>query len=107
MIINLLMQYLMVQDIHFRKVREVEELKEKVRRELLAYDGHLSQLLGLIDALQRLGVAYNFEREIEEALEHIYATHNDNNDVDDDLYNVSVHFRLLRQQGFKISCGKT
>ena len=52
-------------------------------------------------------VAYNFEREIEEALEHIYATYNDNNDVDDDLYNVSLRFRLLRQQGFKISCGKT
>ena len=107
MIINLLMQYFMVQDIHFRRVHEVEELKEKVRRELLASAGHLSQLLGLIDALQRLGVAYNFEREIEEALEHIYATYNDNNDVDDDLYNVSLSFRLLRQQGFKISCGKT
>ena len=107
MIINLLMQYFMVQDIHFRRVHEVEELKEKVRRELLASAGHLSQLLGLIDALQRLGVAYNFEGEIEEALEHIYATYNDNNDVDDDLYNVSLRFRLLRQQGFKISCGKT
>ena len=82
-------------------------MKEKVRRELFAYDGHLSQLLGLIDALQRLGVAYKFEREIEEALEHIYATYNDNNDADDDLYNVSIHFQLLRQQGFKISCGKT
>ncbi|KAK4576305.1 hypothetical protein RGQ29_027031 [Quercus rubra] len=75
-------------DIHFRKVREVEESKEKVRRELLA----------------SVGVAYNFEREIEEALEHVYATYNDNNDVDDDLYNVSLHFRLLHQQGFKISC---
>ena len=52
-------------------------------------------------------MAYNFEREIEEALEHIYATYNDNNDVDDDLYNVSLHFLLLHQQGFKISCGKT
>ena len=52
-------------------------------------------------------MAYNFEREIEETLEHIYATYNDNNDVDDDLYNVSLHFLLLHQQGFKISCGKT
>ncbi|KAM3744343.1 hypothetical protein ACB098_06G046000 [Castanea mollissima] len=91
-------------DIHFRKVQEVEELKEKVRRELLASAGHLSQLLGLIDALQRLGVAYNFEGEIEEALEHVYATYNDNSDVDDDLYNISLRFRLLRQQGFKVSC---
>ncbi|XP_050288805.1 sesquiterpene synthase 2-like [Quercus robur] len=92
-------------DIHFRKVCEVEELKEEVRKELLASAGHLSQQLGLIDALQRLGVAYNFEREIQEALEHIYATYNDHNDVeDDDLYNVSLRFRLLRQLGFKVSC---
>nr|POE44558.1 beta-caryophyllene synthase [Quercus suber] len=92
-------------NIHLRKVREIEELKEEVRKELLASAGHLSQQLGLIDALQRLGVAYNFEREIQEALEHIYATYNDHNDVeDDDLYNVSLRFRLLRQQGFKVSC---
>ena len=79
-----------------------------MRNEFFASTGHLSQQLGLIDALQHLGVAYNFEREIQEALEHIYATYNDYNDVeDDDLYNVSLRFRLLRQQGFKISCGKT
>ncbi|XP_030931548.1 (-)-germacrene D synthase-like [Quercus lobata] len=92
-------------EIHACKVREVEELKEKVRNELLASASHLSQQLGLIDALQRLGVAYHFEREIEEALEHIYATYNDSNNVeDDDIYNVALCFRLLRQQGFNVSC---
>ena len=95
----------MVQDIHFRKVCEVEELKDEVRNELFA-TGHLSQQLGLIDALQRLGVAYHFEREIQEALEHIYTTFKDKIDVDD-LYKVSLNFRLLRQEGFKVSCGKT
>ncbi|KAK4576696.1 hypothetical protein RGQ29_027301 [Quercus rubra] len=89
-------------DIHFRKVCEVEELKDEVRNELYAM-GHLSQQLGLIDALQRLGVAYHFEREIQEALEHIYTTFNDKIDVDD-LYKVSLSFRLLRQEGFKVSC---
>ncbi|KAK4539106.1 hypothetical protein RGQ29_031971 [Quercus rubra] len=89
-------------DIHFRKVHEVEELKDEVRNELFA-TGHLSQQLGLIDALQRLGVAYHFEREIQEALEHIYTTFNDKIDVDD-LYKVSLSFRLLRQEGFKVSC---
>ena len=105
MIINL--HNLLVQEIHARKVREVEELKEKVRKELLASASHLSQQLGLIDALQHLGVAYHFEREIEEALEHIYATYNDSNNVeDDDIYNVALCFRLLRQQGFNVSCGE-
>ena len=79
-----------------------------MRNELFAITDHLSQQLGLIDALQHLGVAYHFEREIQEALEQIYATYNDHNDVeDDDLYNVSLRFRLLRQLGFKVSCGKT
>nr|XP_023905162.1 (-)-germacrene D synthase-like [Quercus suber]POE44556.1 (-)-germacrene d synthase [Quercus suber] len=90
-------------DIHLCKVREVEELKDEVRNELFASTGHLSQQLGLIDALQRLGVAYHFEREIQEALEHIYTAFNDKNDVDD-LYKVSLSFLLLRQEGFKISC---
>ncbi|KAF3949774.1 hypothetical protein CMV_024393 [Castanea mollissima] len=67
-------------DIHLHKVSEVEELKD-----------------------ERLGVAYHFEREIQEALEHLYATFNDKNDVDD-LYEVSLSFRLLRQEGFKVSC---
>ncbi|KAL4619167.1 hypothetical protein ACB092_06G060100 [Castanea dentata] len=90
-------------DIHLRKVSEVEELKDEVRNKIFASTGHLSQQLGLIDALQRLGVAYHFEREIQKALEHIYATFNDKNDVDD-LYEVSLSFRLLRQEGFKVSC---
>ncbi|XP_030932315.1 (-)-germacrene D synthase-like [Quercus lobata] len=90
-------------DILLHKVREVEELKDEMRNEFFASTGHLSQQLGLIDALQRLGIAYHFEREIQEALEHIYTTFNDKNDVDD-LYKVSLNFRLLRQEGFKVSC---
>ena len=96
---------LMVQDIHFHKVREVEELKDEVRNELFV-TGHLSQQLGLIDALQHLGLAYHFEREIQEALEHIYMTFMNKIDVDD-IYKVSLTFQLQRQEGFKVSCGKT
>ena len=90
-----------------RKVREVDELKEDVRKELLASAAHPSKQLSLIDELQRLGVAYHFEREIQEALQHIYATYNDHTDAeDDDLYNVALRFRVLRQQGYNVSCGK-
>ena len=81
---------LMLQDIHFHKVREVEELKDEVRNELFATD-HLSQQLGLIDALRHLGIAYHFEREIQEALEHTFTTFNDKIDIDD-LYKVSLSF---------------
>ncbi|KAI5333576.1 hypothetical protein L3X38_023708 [Prunus dulcis] len=59
----------------------------------------------LIDAIQRLGVAYHFEKEIEEALKHIYAAnHFHDDDGDGDLYDVSLRFRLLRQHGHYVSC---
>ena len=96
---------LFVQVIH---VGKVEELKEEVRRDVLASAGHPSQQLSLIDALQRLGVAYHFEREIQEALQYIFATYNGYNELeDDDVYNVALRFRLLRQQGFNASCSET
>ena len=65
-----------------------------MRNELFV-TGHLSQQLGLIDALQHLGLAYHFEREIQEALEHIYTTFMNKIDVDD-LYKVSLSFQLQR-----------
>ncbi|KAL6315667.1 hypothetical protein AAG906_004840 [Vitis piasezkii] len=87
------------------KEKQVEDLKEEVRRELMAAAGNPSQLLNFIDAVQRLGVAYHFEREIEESLQHIYDRFHDADDTDDDLYNIALQFRLLRQQGYNISCG--
>ena len=66
-----------------------------------------SQLLKFIDAIQRLGLTYHFEGEIEEAIQQIYCSFHDSNDMDgDDLYNIALQFRLLRQQGYNISCGK-
>ena len=62
-----------------------------------------SQMLNLIDGLQRLGVSYHFTTEIEAALKHIYETCDHSHF--DDLYTVALFFRLLRQQGFPVSCG--
>lgn len=61
------------------------------------------QKLRLIDEIQRLGVAYNFEKEIEDAIQKLCQEDIDSDSPD--LYTVSLHFRLLRQQGIKISCG--
>lgn len=72
----------------------------------MAAAGNPSQQLNYIDAIQRLGVAYHLEREIEEALQHNYDSYYDVEHEYDDLYNVSLRFRLLRQQGFNMSCGK-
>lgn len=56
--------------------------------------------LKLIDVVQRLGLSYHFEREIEKELEYIFETAQNNNHNDED----SLHFPHLRQHGFKVSC---
>ncbi|KAG6746083.1 hypothetical protein POTOM_050596 [Populus tomentosa] len=84
------------------ELQEIEKLREQLKRELLAAASNSSQQLDLIDAIQRLGVAYHFETEIEEALQHIY---NNRIDMEDeDLYNTALGFRLLRQHGYNVSC---
>ncbi|PPS18982.1 hypothetical protein GOBAR_AA01629 [Gossypium barbadense] len=85
--------------------QEYEELKQEVRRMLEANMDKSSQKLHIIDAVQRLGVAYHFEKEIEEALEIIYRHHCNHIEIDgDDLYTTAVRFRLLREHGFDVHC---
>ncbi|XP_034677074.1 valencene synthase-like [Vitis riparia] len=87
------------------KEKQVEDLKEEIRRQLMNAAGNTFQQLKFINAVQRLGVAYHFEREIEEVLQHIYDSYPDGDDMESDIYNVALQFRLLRQAGFNISCG--
>ena len=61
------------------------------------------QRLCLIDAVQRLGVAYHFQKEIEDALESIYRDFKD--EKDHDLYTTAIRFRLLRDHGFNVGSG--
>lgn len=85
-------------------VRRAEKLKGKVWIMINNVADPLDQL-ELINPLQRLGLAYHFDTEIENILHNIY-----NNNTDkwkkDNLYGTSLEFRLLRQHGFHISQGK-
>ncbi|OMO93675.1 hypothetical protein CCACVL1_06399 [Corchorus capsularis] len=82
-----------------RHGNRLEEVKESARKLLVSTkDPH--EQLDLIDTLQRLGVAYHFEREIK----HILAQLVDPN-IADDLRTVALQFRLLRQNGIFISTG--
>ncbi|XP_022154019.1 (-)-germacrene D synthase-like [Momordica charantia] len=84
---------------------KVEALKEGVRKLLITCVEKPSQQLSLIDSIQRLGIAYHFDTEINEALNHVYKNYTVvSNKSNEDLQIVALKFRLLRQQRYSISC---
>lgn len=84
------------------KKGQLEQLKERVRTELHATTINPSQQLQLIDAIQRLGIAYHFEEEIGQALQKMHEKHQ-NWEGNDGIYTAALYFRILRQEGFRIS----
>ncbi|XP_031099202.1 (-)-germacrene D synthase-like [Ipomoea triloba] len=87
--------------------QEHQQLKEKVKNMLVEAPCISSQKLELINNIQRLGVSYQFEKEIEATLQLIFNTHYEFNAQKDEneLYVVSLHFRLLRQHGYYVPAG--
>ncbi|XP_010502465.1 PREDICTED: 1,8-cineole synthase 1, chloroplastic isoform X2 [Camelina sativa] len=80
-------------------------LKKKVKKMLDVTKSHLEQL-ELIDDLQKLGVSYHFELEINDILTNFH--HENGNytwkgDKEEDLHATALKFRLLRQHGFDVS----
>ncbi|KAH6769686.1 hypothetical protein C2S52_014489 [Perilla frutescens var. hirtella] len=78
----------------------IEALTQEAGGMLMAARAPLEQLT-LIDTLERLGLAYHFETEIEHKLLEIY---NAREEEDCDLFTTSLQFRLLRQHQHHISC---
>ncbi|KAI3904878.1 hypothetical protein MKW92_037597, partial [Papaver armeniacum] len=87
--------------------RRVEELKECVRRMFADHQKQSDRLLAssdllmLINIIQRLGIGYHFDTEIKAALcaikdEHIVWEK-------ETLVSQAVRFRLLRQHGYEVS----
>ncbi|WCJ33161.1 Alpha-copaene synthase [Euphorbia peplus] len=94
----------------FKKIDEYsveeqhDELKQDIGRMLKKKsDDNPSQKLKLIDLIQRLGISYHFKAEIEDELEKLFCNINSDSHKHD-LHNVALRFRLLRQQGIKVSC---
>nr|CAD1822481.1 unnamed protein product [Ananas comosus var. bracteatus] len=60
--------------------------------------------LELIDAIQQLGIAYHFEKEIKHALDSIFSKLDDiRMETKDNAYIIALLFRLLRAHGFIVS----
>lgn len=62
--------------------------------------------LDMIDQIQRLGIAHRFASDIDHVLKQLsetcFACNNGDRDIDD-LYTAALLFRLLRQQGYRVS----
>ena len=59
----------------------------------------------MIDAIQRLGIEYHFQEEIEALLQKTYMETNTDFGSYPNLYEISLCFRLLRQQGHYVPAG--
>ena len=81
-------------------------MKSDVRNLLTAPETKMVDTMNLIDTLERLGISYHFENEIEDKLQQFFDLNMDYNDDEAyDLYTVALHFRLFRQHGHPISTG--
>ncbi|CAN4115216.1 unnamed protein product [Withania somnifera] len=80
-------------------IAEIETLKEEVKHMIISSD--TTDKIYLIDTIERLGISYHFREEIEDQLSKMF----DQNVIheEDDLYKVSLYFRLFRQHGYPIS----
>ncbi|KAK9907036.1 hypothetical protein M0R45_002489 [Rubus argutus] len=88
-------------DLHLHHSEKLREVKET-----LANAGEDLQQLVMVDAIQRLGLAYHFQEEIEVILQKQYtrsSAYSGNDDGPHHLFEVSLLFQLLRQQGYPVT----
>eukprot|EP00257_Ricinus_communis_P026261 XP_025013675.1 terpene synthase 10-like [Ricinus communis] len=83
--------------------KRINHLKKSVKTMLNEAVIPLDQL-ELIDTLQRLGLAYHFQDEINKILNNIYIQNRfEKTWTKEDLHATALQFRLLRQHGYNIS----
>ncbi|KAK6934150.1 Terpene synthase, metal-binding domain, partial [Dillenia turbinata] len=81
-------------------VQESDMLKNEVRGLINKAMDPLAKL-ELIEAVQRLGLKYQFEMEIKNAIETLHKE-SKNSSFPDDLYSTALQFRLFRQHGYDV-----
>ncbi|CAL1387291.1 unnamed protein product [Linum trigynum] len=83
--------------------QQIESLKEEVTMMLSATDGKLSQKLNLIDTIERLGIGYHFEAEIDDQLRQVFDLYPNLSNSSAELSAAALHFKLLRRRGYNVS----
>lgn len=92
-----------------KAIERIKGLKSEVKR-MFGSDAHTdpSKRLNLTDQIQRLGIAYQFDKEIKESSEQVRVRFFKIGcaENDDDLHMMALRFRLLRQHGCRIPSSK-
>ncbi|KAF7146224.1 hypothetical protein RHSIM_Rhsim04G0057800 [Rhododendron simsii] len=86
--------------------QRAEKLKEDVRAMIGDTYANSLTILELIDDIQRLGLSYNFDKDIKRALDKIILSVNGNNVMEDQkigVHDIALYFRLCRQHGHEVS----
>lgn len=92
-------------------IMQIAKLIEDVKDMFVECKEELIAKLELIDRIRKLGLNNHFEKEIKEALDTIAAIELGNNNhtcirsEGSDLYATALHFKILRQHGYKVSQG--
>lgn len=81
---------------HQKKLRSLKHMLNKEGED--AFEG-----LAMVDAIQRLGIEYHFQEEIDMILQRHYMMHGTHNY--NDLHEAALSFRLLRQAGYHVLAG--
>nr|QEE82241.1 trans-geraniol synthase [Prunus dulcis] len=77
-----------------------ENLIKDVKNMMFVETEDLIVQLELIDIIGNLGLTSHFEKEIKEALDTV---ENSNSCIIENLYAIALHFKILRQHGYKVS----
>lgn len=85
--------------------KTADVLEEDIRVAMNDKNAEPVAVLLLIDDVQRLGLGYRFEEDIERALCRYVSGGECTGNGDGALFNTGLAFRLLRQHGFKVSPG--